>query len=282
MRRGLERYAVEVAIALLGAMAAALEAVLVNRTDIALLVVLYSLLLALAVAAVRHDVAESLRDASSERQVLSAIPDARWREEAVAELDRLRLSFAGWADGTRRVPEQSSLNFQIRSLRSSTASVRAIHVAVNDSALTMWDDRHRGYDRLVDAYRGLPDSVDKRRILVLDATDDNLSTKVGSARVLSAAPAIRVCQLQTAPQDEGGLGFELRLLWLKPHGEEIPPNLLLVDDREACTIENRGEDRYTDLEVTVNPTQVRYQIRRFEDLWTAATPVEHCLPPVTP
>ena len=68
-------------------------------------------------------------------------------------------------------------------------------------------------------------------------------------------------------------------MWLRPAADEAPPNLLLVDDREACSIENRGEDRYTDLEVTVNPTLIRYQIRRFEDLWTNSVPAKHCLPP---
>jgi len=277
MRQGLERYAVEITIALLGVGTATLEAVFASRTDIALLMVVGSFLLALAVAAIRQDMTERLSKVTLEGQILAAIPDARWREEAAAELDRLRLSFSGWSDGSRRVPEHSSLNFQIRSLGSASESIRAIHVAVHPLALAMWDDRHRGYDRMVDAYRGLPDALAKKRILVLDWTDENLSKPNGSGRLITDPVACRVCNLQMVPQNEGGLGFELRILWLKP-SDEVPPNLLIVDAREACSIENKGEDRFTDLEVSVNPTLVQYQVRRFEDLWTRSVPAEHCVP----
>ena len=279
MRRHIEKFVVEILLVLFGALAATLEAVLTQRTDIALIVVLVSLLLALAVAAIRQEIATQIGEAFVEQRIIESIPDSRWRGEAVAELEQLRLTFSGWTNGTRRIREWSSLNFQIESLASARTSVRAIHIATQPGALQMWDDRHRGYDRLVDAFRGLDDAIVKRRILVLDGDDAELSSADGSGRMITSDLAKRVCQLQTSATEDGGLGFELRVLWRR-HSDELPPNLLIVDEREVCTIENLGEDRFTDLEVSVNPTTVQYQIRRFEDLWTTATPVRHCLPMV--
>lgn len=273
----MEKYVVEILLVLLGALAATLEAIFAQRTDIALIVVLLSLLLALAVAAIRQEIATQIGEAFVERRIIESIPDSRWRREAVAELEQLRLTFSSWSNGTRRIREWSSLNFQIDSLASARTSVRAIHIATQPGALQMWDDRHRGYDRLVDAFRGLDDAIVKRRILVLNADDQELSSTDGNGRIITSEVAKRVCRLQMAPSDEGGLGFDLRVLWRRPP-EELPPNLLIVDEREVCTIENLGEDRFTDLEVSVNSTTVQYQIRRFEDLWTKATPVRHCLP----
>lgn len=278
MRRHVERYSVEVGLALLGAVAAALEAILTDRTDLALLTLMYSFLLALSVAAIRHDIVVHVGQVSAERQILESIPDPHWREEAQGELDRRRLEYARWADGVRRVSEDSSLAFQVRALQAATVSIRAVHVAMNRSSLEMWDNPHRGYDRMVDAYRALPDGLSKRRVLVLNRNDDSLSTPYEGGRRIVDDLAARVCRLQAAPRDKGGLGFDLRVLWLSTT-DNVPPNLLIVDDREACSIENRGEDKYTDLEVVVNPMLVSHEMRLFEDLWMNATPVQHCLAP---
>lgn len=64
----------------------------------------------------------------------------------------------------------------------------------------------------------------------------------------------------------------------KKAGRSRIADLLVVDDREVCTIEGHGSGRFGDLTVSVNQAVVEAHIRSFEDLWTTATPVEHCLP----
>lgn len=277
MRKLLEGYVIEITLALLGAVAAALEAIFVHRSDIALLLAFTSVLLALAVVAIRQEIARRIGDALEDRQIIENIPDSLWRAEAQAEIERARVKFASWASGTRRVDEHSSLNFQIESLRRATRSVRAVHLALDKDSLTMWDNRQRGFDRLVDAYRALPDHVQRRRILVLDAADETLSSVDGGQRIIVDELTKRVCLLQMATRDDGGLGFELRISWTHRKSRDIS-DMLIIDDREVCSIESYGHGQFGDLEVCVNSSTVGYQIHRFEDLWTDSVPVRHCLP----
>lgn len=281
LRRVSSSYAVELAIVLLGSLAGAGEAIFANNTDIALLVVLISSFLALAVAAIRQDISSELRSASVEARLLDAIPDDRWRREAATALDRQRAEFAAWAAGTRTVAERSSLNYQIDVVKTAERSVCAVHLALDDDALAMWADPQRGFARLVDAYRGLPDQVRCRRVLDLDEASPLYAQQAGQRLIID--PGIQgVCRTQTQPRDGTGLGFDLRVQWVKKTGRSRIADLLVVDDREACTIDGQGSGRFGDLIVSVNQAVVQAHIRSFEDLWTAATPVEHCLPAEAP
>jgi len=248
--------------------------------------VLISWFLALAVAVIRQDVSNEMRAVSAEARLLEAIPDDRWRHEASAELDRQRAEFASWAAGTRTVAEASSLNYQIGVVRTAERSVSAVHVALDDDALGMWADPQRGFDRLVDAYRGLPDSVRCRRVLILDE-DSPLCVEQAGQRLIVDPGAQEVCRTQIRERGDGGLGFELRVQWAKT-SDRRRTHLLIVDGREACTIEGHGKGRFGDLVVSVNDAVVQAQVRSFEDLWTASAPVEWALPgagaghPITP
>jgi hypothetical protein len=276
----LRKYVTEIVLVLLGALVSVAEALVAKRTDTALLIVFLSTLVALATAAIKHDLADQIGHAFDEGRTLAAIPDARWREEAYSELERMRDEFAGWANGTRLVREGSSLNHQISSLATVRDSVRAIHVATEAGALGMWNDRHRGFDRLVDAQRKLDARVEKRRILVLDLEDRQVSTEDGFTRLIVDPLAREVCEIQQRSPNDGGLGFELRILWIRRSAATIPSDVLILDDREVCAIRSTGLGTYSDLEVSVNASVVRWNIRTFEDLWTRSTPVQHCLAPV--
>lgn len=286
VRRAARPYAAELTIACLGALAGAAEAVLADNSDIALLVVLISWFLALAVAVIRQDLSNEMRAGSAEARLLDAIPDDRWRHEASAELDRQRAEFASWAAGTRTVAEPSSINYQIDVVRTADRSVSAVHVALDDDSLGMWADPQRGFDGLVDAYRGLPDSVRCRRVLILDESS-RLCVEDAGRRLIVDPGAQEVCRTQIRDRRSGGLGFELRVHWVKT-SDRRRPHLLIVDGREACTIEGHGKGRFGDLVVSVNDAVVQAHVRSFEDLWTASVPVEWALPspgagqPVTP
>lgn len=278
MKKYLQQYVIEITLVLVGAIAAIVEALVVHRSDIAALMAVMALLLALAVAAIRQEIRVQIGDVLIERQVLHEIPDPSWRKEAQDEIEQARLKFASWAGGTRRVDERSSLNFQIEALRRATSSVRAIHLALDSDSLTMWDNRQRGFRHLVEAYAQLPDHVQRRRILVLDVNDPNLSVMQSSQRVITDEVVQRVCRLQMRNRDEGGLGFDLRIAWRPSRNREIA-DLLVIDEKETCSIENYGHGHFGDLEVSVNSVVVGARIHQFEDLWTASTPAGHCLPP---
>lgn len=278
MKRYLEQYVIEITLVLVGATAAIVEALVVHRSDIATLIAVVALLLALAVAAIRQEIRIQIGEILIERKVLHEIPDPGWRKEAEDETEQARLKFASWAGGTRRVDERSSLNFQIESIRRATSSVRAIHLALDSDSLTMWDNRQRGFSHLVEAYRQLPDYVHSRRILVLDVNDPNLSVMQGNQRIITGEVVQRVCRFQMRSRSEGGLGFDLRIAWRPSSNREVS-DLLVIDEKETCSIESYGHGHFGDLEVSVNPVVVGARIHQFEDLWTDSTPAGHCLPP---
>jgi len=129
MKRYLEQYVIEITLVLVGATAAIVEALVVHRSDIATLIAVVALLLALAVAAIRQEIRIQIGEILIERKVLHEIPDPSWRKEAEDEIEQARLKFASWAGGTRRVDERSSLNFQIESLRRASSSGDANRIA---------------------------------------------------------------------------------------------------------------------------------------------------------
>lgn len=272
------RYAAELSIALVGALAGIIEATFVKNTDVGLLVVLISFLLAGSVAAIRQDIVSELRASSAEAQLLAAIPDVRWRQEAASELDRQRAEFAAWGAGTRRVERKSSLRYQVDVVRSAQRTVDAVHLAFDDDALDMWANPQRGFDRLVDAYRSLPDSVRCRRILVLDESSE-LSSGTHGRRMITDEVARRVCLDQTRERRHGGLGFDLRVAWVTTPGRRRIADTLIVDGRETCTIEGSGNGRFGDLAVAVNDAVVQAQVRTFEDLWISSVPIGSCVDP---
>lgn len=278
MQRYLEQYVIEITLVLLGAIAAIVEALVVHRSDIAALMAVVALLLALAVAAIRQEIRVQIGKALIDRQILSEIPDLSWRKEAEAELEQARLKFTSWAGGTRRVDERSSLNFQIQSLRRATSAVRAIHLALDGDSLTMWGNPQRGFNQLVEAYRQLPDYVHSRRILVLDVNDPNLSVMQSNQRIITDELVERICRFQMRNRAEDGLGFDLRIAW-RPSSNREMSDLLIIDEKEICSIESYGHGHFGDLEVSVNPVVVGIQIHQFEDLWTDSIPAGHCLPP---
>jgi hypothetical protein len=276
-RRRLSPYAVELAITVGGLGAAVIEEIVTDRSDIALLVALISVFFALAVAAIRQDLAAQIRSASEEHAILDAIPDPQWRAEAAAELARARATFASWANGARRIGEPGRLRHQVHAVSTATRTVSAVHLALDGRALKRWLDEQDGFDKLVDAYRQLPRSVHCRRVLVLDETSALCAEQDGQ-RIIADDTLLKVCKLQTGSRPSEGLGFDLRVRWVSPADRRIG-DMLIVDDREVCSIESIGRGQFGELDVLVNPALVAARVRAFEDLWTESVPIERCLPP---
>lgn len=275
MRGQLERFVIEIVIVALGTLAALLESLLVHRTDIALLIGLSSFLFAIGVVVIRQEISKQLGEALVERQVLGGIPE-RWRDDARAEVDEARGRYLSWAAGTRIVSEASSLNYQIDALRTATGRIRAIHLGLDRDGLIRWSDPQKGFSRLVDAYRNLPSSVRVQRILVLDEEDDAISKVVDGRRDIVDELTETVCRFQMRPRERDGIGAELRIRWIR-RGEERISDLLIIDDREFCSIESLGRDRFGDLAVCVNKAMIASEVRRFDDAWTNAVEASLCL-----
>ena len=58
---------------------------------------------------------------------------------------------------------------------------------------------------------------------------------------------------------EDGLGFDLRIAW-RPSSNREMSDLLIIDEKETCSIESYGHGHFGDLEVSVNPVVVGIQI----------------------
>jgi hypothetical protein len=116
--------------------------------------------------------------------------------------------------------------------------------------------------------------------MVLNSEDDSISERQAGSRIIKSELVRRVCLEQKKLRIDGGVGFDLRIYWCTP-GDRDMTDLLIVDDRECCSIETYGHGRFGDLEVCVNPVLVASEVLTFGDLWTASTPSDRCLGPVT-
>lgn len=270
MRRLSARYSVELVIGLLGAVAAAAEAIAVRRVDIAVLLAFISALLAISVAAIRQDI-DRLLGQNSIPALLERISEPRWRKQAEADFERVCDQLRSWADGHRRVPVGESLRYQIGEVTRATTSVRAIHVALDAQSLAMLSDSQRGFHGFLDSYKRLPTHVEKRRILVLDESDGAISAFQNGVRVIVSDEIKRVIAHQQDPVSDGGLGFTLRILWMHPRTRTIA-DLLVIDDRTSCSIQSFGNGQFGDLDVCISPHGVEDAVRRFENAWTDAVP----------
>lgn len=276
MERLLRNYVIELAIIALGAIAAGVQAIVVGDDNTAVLVGFTSFLLALAVASIRQEIQRQIGADRADRELIRSIPDSAWRRQAEAEFAEARSKFRSWAAGTRRVPEDQSLNFQIDELQGARSCVRALHVALDQDALRMWDNPQRGFARLVDAYKLLPGHVECRRIVVLDRDDDTISRVDRGERVIVDDVVEHVCREQMRPRKEGGLGADLRIAWVASEARAMA-NLLIIDQRQYFAIDSFGSGEFGDLEVCVDPALVDARVRTFEDMWTDATPAATCL-----
>ena len=143
----------------------------------------------------------------------------------------------------------------------------------------MWDNRQRGFKpTLVEADPKLPDQWVVPRILVLDISDSNVSVMQGNERIITNEVVQRVCHFQLRSRAQGGLSFDLRIAWRLPSNREVS-DLLVIDEKEMCSIESYGHGSFGDLEFLVNPVVKGIRIHQFEDLWTDSIPAGHCLPP---
>ena len=70
-----------------------MEALVVHRSDIAALMAVVAVLLALAVAAIRQEIRVQIGKALISRQILDEISDPSWRKEAEAVIEQARLKF---------------------------------------------------------------------------------------------------------------------------------------------------------------------------------------------
>jgi hypothetical protein len=271
VKRFVGEYGLELIIILLGAIATAAEALVSDRKDIALILGLVSVLLTVAVLSIRREIADQLGDLNADKVLIQSIPYPEWREHARVELESARETIAGWSFGVRRVSEQSALNFQIERLATARSAVCAIHMALRLDSLTMWTDDQRKFRRMVEAYGRLPPGIERQRLLVLDGDDGDVWS-VRDGRSVIVDPTVRsLCELQLADQASGGLGFDLRILRV-PAGTRRISDLLIVDDREAFSIDARGNDQFGNLEVTINPSKVALLVRDFRDHWSNAVP----------
>jgi hypothetical protein len=268
MQRQIRENALELAIAIVGLAAAVIEAVFADK-DTAVMVAVTALLIAVAAASIRADVARKIDEAFVDQQIIQEIPDRRWQADALGELAGLRVALARWRDGTRALPRESSLNYQIAALANARTSVCAVHRVDDDESIRRWLSEEKGFARLAHAFRNLPRGVERRRVLIVEQGSPLVSS--GGTDSTTPSPQLdELCGMQTRPVDHGGLGFDVRLFWVKP-GTRPVADTLIIDGRESCSIEKTGHGEFGDLEVCVNPAQLRDRVRAFEDLWTEAT-----------
>jgi hypothetical protein len=280
----------ELLVLIVGLITGLIAAVAIPTKEIAVVAVLISFLLAVSTFSLKREISERMAAVSKLHLAQSRIHNVRWRTEANERIEDLEMEIGGWAAGQRTLPHERSIPYQIELLAGASRSMDAIHIALSQRALTLWDRDSGKFSAMVEAHVALPKSVVKRRIMVIDDADPEMVSNTNGVRMLKGT-AVRVCQRQIEAQPNG-LGVQLQILW-KSHvarvDREQPRDLLLVDDAEAVIVTIRedstpggaaGDHKY-ETQIYVDPTRVRAHRRRFEAYWAVSTPVSHAMPPAS-
>jgi len=277
MKKILSKYVFEILILLIGLALGLAQNFFVHDVNLAILITSTSTLLSLTTLAIRKELGEQISEQFELLRIVRSISNEHWRSEAEEELDKFKFELERWARGSRVIPLNQSIPFQIKLLRRCTKRICAIHVGIPIDSLYQWDKQNGPFNRLIETHKKLGSNINKRRMFVCDdqLLKDNL---VQNDRI----KAIFKRQMSTAQKD--GLGVELRILWqstlLRTKNKTPPPDLLIVDDCEVVLFKGtRGDyvDDYIDMEAIINTIQVRSYINLFEFYWEIAEPAERYL-----
>lgn len=267
----LRKYLAEILIIAIGLGAGLLEVFLLKDNNLAALIVIISFLLSIAVLTIRQEVETQIAQQLEIHRIIQQIPSEDWRREAENRLQHLKLELQGWAEGRRSLNREQALSYQIGLVRRAKRKVQAIHIGMPIERLLLWDRTHGPFSRLLENYRRLGRGVLKQRLFIC-SRDDLFDGDILNQRIL------QVWKQQIQPPEEGGYGFEARVLWASSYVKEgeMPPDMLLVDDEQAVVLTGSGspQEHY---EAVTNPTLLERYKQLFSSLWEVSEPIESYL-----
>jgi hypothetical protein len=286
MLRALRGHYAEIFILATGAAAALAQDLLTDNRDLLVIIVVISLLLAGMTLSIKIVIGDLLRGDIG--KVLEQITNAQWHEAARLKVDLLRAELREWAEGRRIMRGDAGLVYQVGLVARTRENLDAIHLALGERSLKRWDKETGEFSEFVNAHERLSRRVRGRRIMVLDDEHPGMVAVVGGQKIISDERAIRVCLRQLQPRRNGGLGFDVRVLWkteyLASH-PTLPPDLLIADRSEAIIVRNvspvAASDDYETEALTSAVRVVDYRAL-FDDLWQIAVPARRLLPAAPP
>ena len=229
--------------------------------DLSIVVSALGLFVALSTAAIRNEVSSSVPEKITLNArlfaALTSISNEHWLKHAHNEIHRLSDELQNWAGGTRKLSKKDSIHYQVELLKLAKTHLYAIHIVEKPKDIEKWmkGNDQSGFGPLIKAQRGVPKSVQKRRIVVLcDALCTSTNLKA-------------FCDEQVASPEDNGLGFELKVIlvsMLRQLGRSVPADALIVDNIESVEYISSG-DGY--LQASVQVSKIRSDIEEFDKLW---------------
>jgi hypothetical protein len=293
IRQRLSPYGVELLLILVSVVVGLIQAHWASNGALALAVVTIGFLIAGASLAIRNELDARLGQLGTRIErvsvigdLISRIPREDWREDALGEVDLLINELTSWNSGFRSISRNDSVPYQANAIRGTAHSLDAIQIATKSDALRRWTPGyHGGFVDLVEANRSLLPTIKKRRIILLDKTEDGLIVPGSESSPVIQSELVRgVCGRMERPAEVGGFGVELRVLWLQDVLEadmDPPADLLITDGQEAIIVTQvtrPGDREPFRTEVVRNLATLSRHIRAFERFWRMSEPSGRFLP----
>jgi len=262
-------YLPELFIIAVGLVAGFIELFLVNDRNLGVIILSIGFLLSVAVLTLRKEIATQISQQLHILRTIEQIPNENWRREAENRLHRLAMELQDWAEGVRNLSREESVSYQIHLVNGARRKVQAIHVGIPLEQLFLWSRESGAFSRLRESYKQVQTHTTKQRLFICRRDEVVQGGRISNQEVLE------VWKKQIQPVEQGGYGFEAKVRWVQ-RIEDIPPDLLLVDDKEAVVVKGGGMPHEHHQAVTSATLLDSYR-SLFTSLWAIAEPIEEYL-----
>lgn len=221
------------------------------------------------------------------QRLLEKIPDKRWKDEAEEIYNATKRRLENMTSGNREISVSDVNNQEMALMRSAKSCIHCIYCADSELKLQLRVSTKvtNPLCTIMNGYRDMNhNDIEKQRIIVLSNIDFSLKRNQQLLR--------KVNDFNTKPCSEGGLGFETRYVLMSKLMEQqifLVSNLLLVDNREATTVQDKtiypADYWEKDTQIIrnlicfgiIDPVKISELKKIFEKSWDTAMGIENFL-----
>lgn len=281
----MKEYKNEIIIAFIGAVLSLIQWFI--NAEFTFLILAFTLIIDIALISIKSDTEKYINSVDECQRLIGKIDDRRWKNEATEIYNETKKQLENMTSGNREIPISEINNQEMELMKSAKNSIHCIYYADSTLKLQMRLSTRitNPLSTIINGYRDIKNkNVEKQRVIVLSNID---FTKEENRTLLR-----NVNDFNTKSCMEGGLGFEMRYVLLSKlmeHQIFYVDNLLLVDNREATTVQDKTlypddyivNDTFIVRDLicrgTIESVRVNELRRTYLKIWDAALPLERFL-----
>lgn len=281
----MKEYKNEIVIAFIGAILSLIQWFI--NAEFTFLILVFTLIIDIALISIKSDVQKYIDSIDECQRLIGKINDKRWKNEATELYNETKKELENMSLGNREISVSEVNHQEMALMRAAKNSIHCIYYADSILKLQMRLSTRitNPLGTIINGYRDMDhENIEKQRVIVLS----NIDFSIEENRTLLRD----VNNFNTKSCIDGGLGFTTRYVLLSKlmeHQISYVNNLLLVDNREATTVQDKTiypEDYLiNDTHIvrdlicrgTIEAVRVNELQRTYKKIWDAAVPIDRFL-----